>query len=375
VWRWNQADAANGKVTEKCRVVAPLTLSRQEALIEVGKLNLNQPIEEGSKATFEELARYYFHHKTFKKASTRQLHQQIINRVCVPRWGKEIATEISSKEIKAWLRALEISDQTRSKYRTIMGAVYLFAQCDDVIPKGEKFRPTSYVKGFSPASEFESITFTPEETLAVLSHLKEPERTLLLLVAATGLRQSEVLALRWEDLNHGNNFIRVNKTYVHGKFQEGTKSKASRAKVPMQPLLGALLKDWQNTTLYNTPTDLIFASTKVRGKRPRVGSMIVADHIRPALIKAGVVTKRNGKLYSQDNEEITRVGFHTFRHSLGTFLSNQNQNLKLIQTVLRHSSEKQSLHYIHTRPDERLAAQGTILEKLLPESSLEVAVQ
>jgi hypothetical protein len=35
------------------------------------------------------------------------------------------------------------------------------------------------------------------------------------------------------------------------------------------------------------PTDRVFASAKTHGRTPRVGNMLVADHLSPAAIKAG----------------------------------------------------------------------------------------
>ena len=57
----------------------------------------------------------------------------------------------------------------------------------------------------------------------------------------------------------------------------------------MHSLLAAVLKSWQQQTLYSKPEDYVFASYKIGGKKPRVGSMIVEDYLRPAAVKAGVI--------------------------------------------------------------------------------------
>jgi hypothetical protein len=54
--------------------------------------------------TFANLASYCFANKKFKKQSTKDLHEQIINGVCVPRWGDEIAIDIKSVKIKQKLQ-------------------------------------------------------------------------------------------------------------------------------------------------------------------------------------------------------------------------------------------------------------------------------
>jgi len=58
---------------------------------------------------------------------------------------------------------------------------------------GLENNPLHYVKGFSAVSDYESVTLEPEQTYNVLDQLQQPEYTLILLIAATGLRQSEAL--------------------------------------------------------------------------------------------------------------------------------------------------------------------------------------
>ena len=63
---------------------------------------------------------------------------------------------------------------------------------------------------------------------------------MILTDAATALRVSEVLALQWCDLDFKEHLIRVRRAYVERRFGK-PKSKASKAPVPMHPLLAAHL--------------------------------------------------------------------------------------------------------------------------------------
>ena len=81
--------------------------------------------------------------------------------------------------------------------------------------------------------------------------------------------------------------------------------------------------------------------------------MLVEDHLRPAAIAAGVL-KPDGE------GEKMRFGFHTLRHSLATFLVNQNVNPTVVQKTLRHSNVTTTLGlYSHASNPERLSAQNT----------------
>jgi hypothetical protein len=70
------------------------------------------------------------------------------------------------------------------------------------------------------------------------------------------------------------------------------------------------IRAWQQQTPYGQPTDRMFASTRLKGKQPRVANMLVEGYLRPAAVKVGVL--RAG--------EKVRFGFHNLRHSLASFL-------------------------------------------------------
>jgi integrase len=76
--------------------------------------------------------------------------------------------------------------------------------------------------------------------------------------------------------------------------------------------------------------------------------MIVEDYIRPAAIIAGVLEQRDGGYY-YDGEPVTRFGFHSLRHGLGTWLAENGTSPEVIQRMLRHSSKDMTMHYIHAK--------------------------
>ncbi|MGA8440186.1 MAG: tyrosine-type recombinase/integrase [Candidatus Sulfotelmatobacter sp.] len=117
-------------------------------------------------------------------------------------------------------------------------------------------------------------------------NLREPERTLTLLAAGTGLRISECLGLQWHDVNFADGMIHVRRTWTCG--QVGLpKSKASKGPVPLHPLLADFMLLWKQKTTYSQAGDWVFPST--RRKQPRVANMLVEDHLRPAAVKAGIL--------------------------------------------------------------------------------------
>ena len=100
----------------------------------------------------------------------------------------------------------------------------------------------------------------------------------------------------------------------------------------------------------------MFASTRLKGKQPRVANMLVEDHLRPAAVKVGVL---------QEGEKV-RFGFHNLRHSLASFLVRKGTDVKTVQKMLRHSDVATTLGiYAHSMSDDRLMAQGDMLTAMM----------
>jgi integrase len=191
--------------------------------------------------------------------------------------------------------------------------------------------------------------------IAILVGLPDPEKTLTLLAAGTGLRISECLGLQWQDLDFNNSLIHVRRTWTCGRIG-APKSKASQAPVPMHLLLAEFMRAWQDQTPYPQPQDWAFPSLKLRGRKPRAANMLVEDYLRPAAVKARVIAEGDP----------CRFGFHNLRHSLASFLVRTKTDPKTVQALLRHSDVKTTLQlYAHSVSADRMTAQGEVLQAIL----------
>jgi integrase len=115
--------------------------------------------------------------------------------------------------------------------------------------------------------------------------------------------------LQWADVDYNNQQIFIRRSWTGGKVGK-PKSAASKAPVPLVPLLAGFIREWQQQTPYGQPTDWVFASLRLKGKHPRVANMLVEDYLRPAAVKTGVL---------KEGEKV-RFGFQNLRHSLASFL-------------------------------------------------------
>lgn len=84
--------------------------------------------------------------------------------------------------------------------------------------------------------------------------------------------------------------------------------------------------------------------------------MVNRCHLKPAAIAAGVITPGE------------RFGFHLLRHSLSTWVNLVTKDVKVVQTLLRHSNPDITVGtYIHGVPEENLKAQEQYMLALMQE--------
>ena len=150
----------------------------------------------------------------------------------------------------------------------------------------------------------------------------------------------------------------------------------------MHPVLGNFLAHWQSETMYGKSSDWVFASTKLRGAKPRCGSIASQTYLYPAAVQAGVfeaVEERDesGKIarlhyFDVSGQPVKRWGFHNLRHSLGSWLVSNGADLKTVSSMLRHSNVRTTLAiYSHAVDANKLAAQGQFLNQLLPSATVQ----
>lgn len=157
-------------------------------------------------------------------------------------------------------------------------------------------------------------------------------RVVILAAAMSGLRQSELLGLRWREVDWGAQRIRVRSAFVRGEHSAGGKSDLStRRSVPMATRLARELDRWSTRTAYNAEDDLVFA-------HPQTG--------RP--LDRSKLTKRFQQACRA--AEVRVITFHDLRHTFATRLAANGEPLRNIQEFLGHADAKTTQIYSHYAP-------------------------
>ena len=381
VLRYTVTRPSDGKRVEHTKVVGLLddfpTESTAWAQIERQSIGVSGPSFLG-KIAFGDLCKHYLQHEVLnprrkqqiKAHTTVQDYVRIVTKRLLLRFGQKEALRIQPLEIEDWLDFLQdeerLENPTLDKYRRQMFLVYKHGQRHGLIPRTQEANPLNFVRQ-SSISNYRAITISATKTFEILRWMPPLERTLTLLVAVTGLRISEAVGLIWQDIDYTGRKIYVRRAWTRGGIGR-PKSNASRAPVPLHPILAAVLREWQNETQYAKPADWLFPSDRLRGTRPRSANMLVEDHLRPAAVRAEIPELLTG--------EKVRFGFHNLRHSLASFLVDTNIDPKTVQELLRQADVRTTLQfYCHSSDATKMMAQEKVLNAILPAAEQEAILR
>jgi integrase len=176
-----------------------------------------------------------------------------------------------------------------------------------------------------------------ETVKELIEKLAEPSRSIAALLARTGLRIGELLALRWQDIDLQQGLLSVNQTVYEGHFDE-PKSRRSKRRIPLGPKCVEILAALKRTEA--TPLTLVFSA---RNGSPLSRRNLLNRQLKPAAMAL----------------KLTGVNWHWFRHAHATLLDSTGAPIGTTQALLGHSSSKITRGtYIHSVPaDARQAVE------------------
>ena len=189
----------------------------------------------------------------------------------------------------------------------------------------------------------------------VQKYYAQLDYALFRLLAYSGFRIGEALALTWEDIDFDENMIDINKTLSKvedgGYVIEDPKNDASYRKISMDILTMQILKKWK---LVQNELLLKYGLTK---------NEYVFTDIKTNWMHREDTYQRSRRLAEAIG--LPNIGNHGFRHTHATMLFEAGVNPKVIQQRLGHSSLSITMDtYTHLTKDNTIQAVEMLVEHL-----------
>jgi integrase len=331
---------------------------------------LNQGlISEGAATPFESfvLSVYNMTEMALMASSTQDRYRGIIDRYLVPTFGSMCLRDITPLTLQKYILGFQIRepekrehqnpqdgcagkwlsresvDKIRDVLSSILGAAvkygFLVKNPADGVHVAPAKRGTRRHKPF----------VRPEQFAALVELIQEPYATMVYVAVYTGLRVSELIALRWSDIHEQS--ITIDERFCRGDWS-APKSDASNTTIPVNRkvieriqrlrTMTVEVKAGSGTRRYQVvkssePDDLVFQS--VRSSQPMRDNNILVRHIKPAARTLG----------------IGWVNWLVLRRSYATWLRMVGTDPRDRQSLMRHS---------------RYTTTAEVYEQDLPESQL-----
>lgn len=190
----------------------------------------------------------------------------------------------------------------------------------------------------SPASTFkftyqkepvERIIFTQEQIKELFTVSNDQERAILNIAYGCGLRVGELVKLNKEDIRFTENIVIV---------QSGKNNK--RRLIPIKEELKQELQLFIESQQHNTDKAFFINSQKTR----------MQEWTFNKLFKRIIKKTTFGKKFTQ--EQISKTGIHSLRHSIATHLIENGMQLEQVQTFLGHSYIESTEVYTHISQEQ-----------------------
>jgi integrase len=288
-------------------------------------------VEEAGAAYVEHLE-----HVMERKRTTLQDYRGYLRRHLAPFFGVRTLDRIDANQVTAYLLAKRregLHSKTVQNHLNFLNGLFRFA-----IKRGwATANPVALVdRPKSSRSAHRRIRFLqPEELEAVLravpaDELGAVERPLYLTAAMTGLRQGELIGLRWVDVDWPARRVRMADNYTRGAF-DSPKSHRGRS-VPMADRLAGELERHFQRSLFRGDDDLVFC-------HPLTGHVLDASKLRKRFAAA------------LDRAGVHPITFHELRHTFGTQMAAAGAPLRAIQEWMGHADASTTEIYAHYAPD------------------------
>lgn len=267
------------------------------------------------------------------RPSTAQTNKELIARI-TDRFGEVPLRKVDNVSLQLWLNEI-----AKTKSSSVVKHCRIFLRSIFAEALAQKYTDTDPARLLIlPKMRAVKRSFlSVEEVQALLANAgTQGDLTLLRILFVTGMRPSELFALRWRDVSLSKGTLVLRETIYRGQLRPFTKTtdegEIQTLALP-EPAVQALTEwhaaqwEWPEKDRHNGQNDFVFPA-------PDGGFWWKENYQRRVLNE---IAKR---------AEIPKVNFLTIRHTVATWASSLG-TLKDTQTILRHKrAETTANHYV-----------------------------
>ncbi len=320
---------------------------RVEAQLALGALGIDEPSAARPFSTYFKawLATYA---RTHCKASTCKEYDSAYRIHLLPHFGDRDIAEITRDDVKALAYGLQTKGRARATVRAVLAPLremYSHAIEDGHVsanPATRVLKRSRLDAGARRAADF----LTREELAHLLTTCREhfPRYyPFVLLLARTGMRLGEALALQWDDIDWHGRFAEVRRSLSRGSTTAPKSGKSRRVDLSAQ--------------LVDTLRVLRVASQKraLRDGRGELPAVVFASDAATPLDGDNFRRRVWPRLFAK--AELREMRIHDLRHTYASLLIGQGESLTYVKEQLGHASIQTTVDvYGHLVPGGNRAA-------------------
>jgi len=299
--RVRKAVGTNKKVAELAAKETELRIAKEEHL----------GIFDAKKITLKEFSEDYLKFSKANKAESSYKRDKLSMKHLTEAFGSRIFAKITTQDIELYkiTRREKVSGATVNRELACLSHMFTVAVNWKILT----LNPVKNVKKFKePPGRLRHLTM--EELDRLIDSSSETLKPIIIMAYNTGMRKSEILQLKWENVDLASRTITV------------VKSKNNEIRV-------IPINRWLHETLVSLPSyrEHKFVFTRKNGECVAC----IKTAFDNALLRSG----------------ITDFRFHDLRHTFASHLVMNGENLKTVQQLLGHKDIKMTMRYSHLSKD------------------------
>jgi integrase len=327
----------------------------EKAMIEAMAAYQKGEYVEPSKMLYREYLQDWLKTRRNLGEQTLELYDSYLRTHIIPALGHIPLAKITAHDIELFLDSLHekgLAPATIKRIFSVVNASLNAAANKDLITKNV----ANKVEKPKVKQHRELIIWEPSFVNEFLQKTRYASRYWIAVYLAimTGMRQGEILGLRWSDIDFEKRNITIQQTVTrHRKIKQGAKTKNSVRSVAISPETVEVLKEHRQ---------MIVQERVALGPNYENNDLVVCTHFGGPVTQRAIQKVWNSFLKKTGAPKIT---FHDLRHTHASLLIKQGVHIKVISERLGHSSVSITMDlYGHLMPNmQEDAAAG--LDKII----------